>query len=55
MTSREWLLAIYDGKPTARLFEDCRWICASCHSIQPVTSPENVVAMYQTIHELDRV
>jgi uroporphyrinogen decarboxylase len=35
-----------------RLFADARWICAPCHNIQAVTPTENVVAMYETIHEL---
>ena len=28
-----------------------RWICAPCHNIQTVSPTENVVAMYDTIHE----
>jgi len=34
------------------IFKDARWICAPCHNIQPNTPTENVVAMYETIHEI---
>ncbi|MFV1994525.1 MAG: uroporphyrinogen decarboxylase family protein, partial [Verrucomicrobiales bacterium] len=33
------------------IYRDARWICAPCHNIQPVTSTENIVAIYETIHE----
>ena len=34
------------------LFAGARWICAPCHRIQPNTPTANIVALYQTIHEL---
>jgi uroporphyrinogen decarboxylase len=30
------------------------YILAPCHNIQPVTPPENVIAMYQAGYELGR-
>jgi len=35
-----------------RLFQDARWICAPCHNLQAVTPTENIVTLYETIHEL---
>lgn len=35
-----------------RLFAGARWICAPCHNMQAVTPTANVVALYETIHEL---
>jgi uroporphyrinogen decarboxylase len=37
------------------IFESVRWICAPCHNLQPVTPTENIVAMYETIHEHGRL
>lgn len=37
------------------IYAPARWICAPCHNIQPITPTENIVAMYETIHELGRV
>lgn len=37
------------------VFAPARWICAPCHNIQPVTPTENIVAMYETIHENGRL
>jgi len=37
------------------IFKDCRWICAPCHNIQPVTPTANIMAMYQTIREAGRL
>ena len=34
-----------------RIFAPARWICAPCHNIQAVSPTENIVAMYETIHE----
>jgi len=42
-------------RETLRIFRGANfrgWICAPCHNIQPNTPTENVVAMYETIHEL---
>jgi len=38
-----------------RIFAPARWVCAPCHNIQPVTPTENIVAMYETIHEHGRL
>ena len=38
-----------------RIFSSARWICAPCHNLQPITSTENIVAMYDTIHEYGRL
>jgi uroporphyrinogen decarboxylase len=34
-----------------RIFSGARWICAPCHNLQPVTPTENILALYETIHE----
>ncbi|MBS3734194.1 MAG: uroporphyrinogen-III decarboxylase-like protein [Phycisphaerae bacterium] len=34
-----------------RIFAAVRWICAPCHNIQPVSPTENIVTMYETLHE----
>ena len=39
-------------KESLDIYRDTRWICAPCHNIQPVTPTENILAMYQTIHEV---
>ena len=33
------------------IFRGARWICAPCHNLQPITPTENIVAMYDAIHE----
>jgi uroporphyrinogen decarboxylase len=33
------------------IFAPAQWICAPCHNIQPVSPTENIVTMYETIHE----
>lgn len=38
-----------------RIFSGARWICAPCHNIQPNTPTENIVMMYETIHEHGRL
>ncbi|MGB5875296.1 MAG: uroporphyrinogen decarboxylase family protein, partial [Bacteroidota bacterium] len=37
------------------IFAPARWICAPCHNLQPVTPTENIVALYETIHEHGRL
>ncbi len=32
------------------IFSRARWVCAPCHNLQPVTTTENILAMYETIH-----
>jgi uroporphyrinogen decarboxylase len=34
-----------------QIFSNCRWICASCHNLQPVSSTANIVALYETIYQ----
>ncbi|MCE9614328.1 MAG: uroporphyrinogen decarboxylase family protein [Lentisphaerae bacterium] len=34
------------------IFRQARWICAPCHNLQAVTPIANIIAMYDTIHEL---
>ena len=38
-----------------RIFAPARWICAPCHNLQAVSPTENIVAMYETIHEHGRL
>ncbi|MEW6512284.1 MAG: uroporphyrinogen decarboxylase family protein [Bacteroidota bacterium] len=33
-----------------QIFRGARWVCAPCHNLQPVTSTQKIVAMYETIH-----
>ncbi len=33
------------------IFRSARWVCAPCHNLQPVTSTEKIVTMYDTIHK----
>lgn len=37
---------------SVRIYENARWICAPCHRLQPVTPTPNILAMYDTIHQL---
>jgi uroporphyrinogen decarboxylase len=37
------------------IFSNARWICAPCHNLQPITPTENIIAMYETIHEHGRL
>ena len=37
---------------SVRIYQDCRWICAPCHRLQPVTPTANIVALYETIHAI---
>jgi uroporphyrinogen decarboxylase len=39
---------------SAAIYAPARWICGPCHNIQPVSQTENIVAMYETIHEIGR-
>ncbi len=36
------------------IYRDARWICNPCHNIQPNTPTANIVAMYETVHDLGR-
>jgi hypothetical protein len=37
------------------IYRGARWICAPCHNIQPITPTRNIVALYETIHELGKL
>ena len=39
-------------RESAAIYRNARWICAPCHNIQPVSSTENIIALYETIHEI---
>ncbi len=43
---------IAEVRESIEIYRDARWICNPCHNIQPNTPTENIVAMYETIHEL---
>ncbi len=43
---------IAEVKENIEIFSGCRWICAPCHNLQAVSPTENIVSMYETIHEL---
>ena len=43
---------IDEVRESIAIYRDVRWICAPCHNLQPVSPTENIVAMYETIHEL---
>jgi len=38
-------------RESVNIYRNARWICAPCHNIQPVTPTENILALYETIHE----
>ncbi|HCD31409.1 MAG TPA: uroporphyrinogen-III decarboxylase-like protein [Phycisphaerales bacterium] len=42
---------IDEVKESIDIYSSTRWICSPCHNIQPVSPTENIVAMYETIHE----
>ena len=39
-------------RESVEIYRGSRWICAPCHNIQPVSPTENIVAMYETIHQI---
>ncbi|MFH1918304.1 MAG: uroporphyrinogen decarboxylase family protein [Planctomycetota bacterium] len=43
---------IDEVRQSVDIYRDARWICAPCHNFQPVSPTENIVAMYETIHQL---
>jgi len=45
---------VAEVRQSVEIYKDARWICAPCHNIQPVSPTENIVAMYETIHEIGR-
>ncbi len=46
---------IDEVRQSVAIYASARWICGPCHNIQPVSPTENIVAMYETIHELGRI
>lgn len=42
---------IDEVKQSIDIYSSTRWVCSPCHNIQPVSPTENIVAMYETIHE----
>jgi uroporphyrinogen decarboxylase len=43
---------IREVQESVEIYRNARWICAPCHNLQPVTGTAQIVAMYETIHEL---
>jgi uroporphyrinogen decarboxylase len=43
---------VREVRESVEIYRGARWICAPCHNIQPVSPTENIVAMYETIHQL---
>ena len=46
---------IAEVKENIEIFANARWICAPCHNIQAITPPQNIVAMYEAIHEFGKL
>lgn len=40
---------VREVRESREVYRDARWICAPCHNIQPITSTENIVAMYEAL------
>lgn len=45
---------VAEVRESLAIYATARWICAPCHNLQPVSPTENIVAMYEAIHELSR-
>jgi uroporphyrinogen decarboxylase len=43
---------VREVRESVEIYRNARWICAPCHNLQPVSPTANLVAMYETIHEL---
>lgn len=41
-------------RENVEIFAPARWICAPCHNIQPNTPTANILALYETIHQVGR-
>ena len=41
-------------RESIEIYRPARWICAPCHNIQPVSPTDNIVAMYEAIHDHGR-
>ena len=46
---------VREVRQSIEIYHNARWICGPCHNLQPVTSTEKIVAMYETIHEFGRL
>lgn len=46
---------IEEVRQSVMIYREARWICAPCHNLQPVSPTENIVAMYETIHEIGQI
>lgn len=42
---------VAEVKENSEIFAEAAWICAPCHNIQAVSPTQNVIAMYETVHE----
>ena len=43
---------VREVRQSAEIYRGARWICAPCHNIQPISPTGNIVALYETIHEI---
>ena len=43
---------VREVRESVEIYRGARWICAPCHNIQPVSPTANIVAMYETIHQI---
>ncbi|MBN1854638.1 MAG: hypothetical protein JW829_18040 [Pirellulales bacterium] len=46
---------VAEVRESIAIYQNARWICNPCHNIQPMTPTENIVAMYESIHELGKL
>jgi len=46
---------VEEVRHSVEIYRGVRWICAPCHNIQPVSPTANILAMYETIHQLGRL
>ena len=42
---------VEEVRDSVRIYRGARWICAPCHNLQAVSPTENIMAMYEAIHE----
>jgi uroporphyrinogen-III decarboxylase len=45
---------IAEVRESAQIYQNIRWICAPCHNIQPISPTANIVALYETIHQIGK-
>jgi uroporphyrinogen decarboxylase len=45
---------VAEVRESIEIYRGARWICNPCHNIQPNTPTQNIVAMYEAVHELGR-